>query len=63
MKVAKELGIVDSERGTQNLLQAVRVAQLYCVNRKIRPSIVDLYFLVYGGQRDAKQFVNASFYL
>lgn len=62
MKVAKKLGIVESERGTKNLLQTVRIIQIYSFNREIRPSIVDFYFLIYGGQRDAKKYVNASFY-
>lgn len=63
MGVAKELGIVNSERGTKNLLFIVRFIQIYSVERKIRPSIVDFYLLVYGGQRWAKQFVISSFYL
>lgn len=65
MKVAKEFGIVPSEKGTKNLLSVVRFIQTYCVKKgtkRIRPSTVDLYFMIYGGQSWARQFVNDSFY-
>jgi len=61
MNVAKELRITDSE-SEKGRLQAVRVVQLYSVNRKIRPSIVDFYLLIYGRQSWAIKFVNSSFY-
>jgi len=60
MRVAKKLGIVNSERGSKNLLFMVRFIQVYSVERKIRPSIVDFYLLVYGEQRWAKGFVVPS---
>lgn len=65
MKVAKEFGIVPSEKGTKNLLSVVRFIQTYCVKKgtkRIRPSTVDFYFMIYGGQSWAKQFVYDSFY-
>lgn len=61
MKVAKKLGIVFSDSEKEKL-EVVRFVQLYSINRNIRPSIVDFYLLIYGGQRWAKQFVNPSFY-
>lgn len=65
MKVARKFEIVSSEKGTKNFLKVVRFIQDYCVkkeNNSIRPSIVDLYFMIYGGQSWAKQFVYDSFY-
>lgn len=61
MKVAKELGIVSSNSEKEKL-QVVRFVQLYSISRRMRPSIVDFYLLIYGGQRWAKQFVHPSFY-
>lgn len=62
MKVAKELGIVESEEGDKNLRKTVRFVQEYCVKRSLKPSEIDLYFLVYGGQKGAKKLMNANFY-
>jgi HD superfamily phosphodiesterase len=62
MKVAKELGIVPSEKGTKNLLQVVKFVQAYSVKRRIKPSVIDFYLLIYGGQLWARQFVHPSFY-
>jgi len=62
MKVAKKIGIVEKESGNKNLIQTVRTIQEYSINRKIRPSVIDLYFLIDGGQFGAKKFVNDEFY-
>lgn len=62
MRVAKEIGIVDSEKGELNFLRSVKVIQLYSIDKDIKPSIVDLYLLIHGGQRWAMQFVKPSFY-
>jgi hypothetical protein len=62
MKVAKKLNIVDSETGDQNFRKTVRFIQEYSVDRKIRPSIVDFYFLIDEGQMGAKKFVISDFY-
>lgn len=62
MKVAKKLNIVDSETGDKNFRRTVRFIQEYSVDRKIRPSIVDFYFLIDEGQMGAKKFVNPDFY-
>lgn len=62
MRVAKKLGIVPKETGIKNLSAVVRVIQQYSVKRNMRPSIVDLYLLIYGGQLWAKQFVKPEFY-
>lgn len=57
MKVAKKLNIVDDTLGDKNLRETVRFIQEYSIDRKIRPSIVDFYFLINGGQMGAKKFV------
>lgn len=40
----------------------VRVVQEYCVESGMRPSVVDLYLLIEGGQTWARKFVDPSFY-
>lgn len=62
MKVAKKIGIVENESGDENLIKTVRLVQEYSIERKIRPSIVDLYFLIDEGQLGAKKFVRNEFY-
>ncbi len=62
MKVAKKIGIVEKESGDKNLIQTVRTIQEYSVDRKIRPSVIDLYFLIDEGQLGAKKFVKDEFY-
>lgn len=62
MKVAKKLNIVDNETGDKNFRKTVRTIQEYSVERKIRPSIVDFYFLIDEGQMGAKKFVKQDFY-
>lgn len=62
MKVAKKLNIVDTETGDKNFRKTVRLIQEYSVDRNIRPSIIDLYFLIDEGQMGAKKFVKPDFY-
>lgn len=62
MQVSKKIGLVESEKGERNRLNVVKTLQRYCVDRKLKPSIVDFYLLIYGGQRWARQFVNPQFY-
>ena len=62
MKVAKKLNIVDSVAGDINFRKTVRFIQEYSIDRKIRPSVVDFYFLIDEGQMGAKKFVNQEFY-
>jgi hypothetical protein len=62
MKVSKKIGIVEEESGDKNLIETVRTIQEYSVNRKIRPSIVDYYFLIDEGQMGIKRFVEKEFY-
>jgi 3-methyladenine DNA glycosylase Tag len=62
MKVAKKIGIVEDEVGEKNLIQTVRTIQEYSLYKGIRPSIIDLYFLIDGGQLGAVKFVENEFY-
>lgn len=62
MKVAKKLNIVDNETSDKNLRKTVRFIQHYSIDRKIRPSIVDFYFLIDEGQMGARKYVNQNFY-
>ena len=39
MRVAKKIGIVDFEKGERNLLQSVKVIQLYSVDKDIKPRL------------------------
>ena len=62
MKVAKKLNIVDNETGDKNFRKTVKFVQEYSVDRQIRPSIIDFYFLIDEGQMGAKKFVRPEFY-
>lgn len=62
MKVSKKLGIVENEKGERNLIKTVKTIQQYSIQRKIRPAIVDLYFLIEEGQLGAKKYVTPNFY-
>ena len=62
MKVAEKIGIVGKESVDKNLIQTVRTIQEYSIDRKIRPSVIDLYFLIDEGQLGAKKFVKDEFY-
>lgn len=62
MKVAEKIGIVENESGDKNLVQTVRTIQKYSIDRKIKPSVIDLYFLIDEGQFGAKKFVKNEFY-
>ena len=62
MKVAKKLNIVDSVAGDINFRKTVRFIQEYSIDRKIRPSVVDFYFLIDEGQMGARKFVTEDFY-
>ncbi len=62
MRVAEKLNIVDNVKGDKNFRKTVRFIQEYSVDRKIRPSIVDFYFLIEEGQMGARKFVRKDFY-
>jgi len=62
MKVAKKIGIVDKETGEKNLIQTVQSIQEYSIDKNIRPSVIDFYFLIDEGQLGAKKYVKNEFY-
>ena len=62
MKVSKKLKIVEDEKGEKYFRKAVRTIQEYSIDRNIKPSVVDFYFLVDGGQKGAMKFVTEKFY-
>lgn len=57
MDVCSKIGIVSNSKRDKDLKNAVKFIQLYSIDRKIRPSSVDVYLLIYGGQEWAKQFL------
>jgi len=63
MKVAAKIGIVSSETGDANFRKTVKVVQHYSLSRNIRPSIVDLYFLIDKRQKAAVEYVRPEFYI
>lgn len=58
MKVAKKLKIVTNETGDLNFKKVVKTIQEYALNRNLRPTIVDFYFLIDEGQRGAKKYLK-----
>lgn len=62
MRVAKKGNMVPSEVGDENRRKVAKEIQSYSVDRQIRPSVVDLYFLIYGGQTGVKHLVHPWFY-
>ncbi len=62
MKVSQKIGIVESNKGEENFRKTVKTLQEYCVDRKIRPSIIDLYFLIDGRQKAAEKYVREDYY-
>lgn len=62
MKIAKKLNIVDDDSGDKNLRKAVKFIQEYSVEKGLKPSVVDFYFLVAGEQKGAKKYVKENYY-
>jgi len=74
MKSAVDLGIVPpppkkkrkpDESGShpeESLGKAVRTIQIYAVHRGMRVPVVDLYFLIHGGQADSRALVKPEYY-
>lgn len=63
MKVAASIGIVE-ERNNHNTYRpeerkkVVRTIQHYCLERKMKPAALDLYFLIFGGQKDSVKYAK-----
>lgn len=67
MKVAASLGIV-ADKDNYNIYSpsekklVVTTIQRYCLQRGIKPAVLDFYFLIYGGQKYYLNYVtNRSF--
>lgn len=61
MRVAHQIGIVNyttKKPRERDLVNTVKAIQFYCIERKVKPSEIDLYFLVFGGQTGAMHLVN-----
>jgi len=57
MNVSQEIGIVPKSTGNKNLIDVVRYIQRYSIIKGIRPSIIDFYLLIDGGQKWAIQHI------
>lgn len=57
MRVAQDIGIVSSTTGDKNLIKVVQTIQRYSIAKNVKPAVIDFYFLIYGGQAWAKQYV------
>jgi len=69
MSAAVDLGMVPSQPGTQNpnysdslRRRVVKTMQEYCVKRKLRMPVLDLYLLIQGGQSSVVHMVHPEFY-
>lgn len=62
MEVANKIGIVENTKGDKNHKRAIDFLLLYAVRHNLRPSILDLYFLIAKPQEGAKQYVHPEFY-
>jgi hypothetical protein len=69
MKAAVKLGIASHYEGItkddfseMEKYETVKLMQQYCISRTLRVPALDLYFLIYGEQTEARNCVNALFY-
>ena len=67
MKVSAMMGIINrrANHNTYNIEErkiAVKTIQEYCLSRNIKPAVMDLYLLIYGGQKDTLKYVNHNFF-
>jgi len=63
MKVAALIGLVPTRENLNTYRPVerkivVKTIQQYCLSRNIKPAVMDLYFLVFGGQKDSLKYVN-----
>lgn len=68
MKVAASLGIV-ADKDNYNTYSpsekklVVTTIQRYCLQRNIKPAVLDLYFLIYGGQKYYLNYITNRYAL
>ena len=58
MRAARQLGLVADEEDAREKRRVVQLSQLYGVSRGVKPAVLDLYLLVFGGQQWALQFID-----
>lgn len=58
MKISKKLGISNGLQEKKQLITTVKTIQEYSLLKNIKPSVIDLYFLVDGQQEWAKKFIK-----
>lgn len=61
MRLARRIGLVNSESGDKHLRLAVRTIQEYSVSRRVRAAAVDWHMLAFGGQTEAAQALTQRF--
>jgi hypothetical protein len=61
MRTAERLKIVSDTKKDSSLKKVAKLLQEYSISREIRPSIVDMYFLIQEGQSEAKGWVMTDF--
>ncbi len=66
MKVAAAIGLIDSRKdytlcSLKERKSVVRTVQEYCCSRKIKPEVMDLYLLIFGGQNYARRYVSDGY--
>ncbi|MGY6255550.1 hypothetical protein ACXIVK_18980 [Paraburkholderia caledonica] len=61
MQVAKKLGMVEDTKKDSSLQKVARLLQQYAYSRQIRPSEIDMYFLIQGQQSEARAWVRPDF--
>ena len=67
MGTAERLGIIGNsttkgQRPLKERKKVIQIMQMYAAHKNIKTPVVDLYFLIYGGQTDARKFVEPAFY-
>lgn len=61
MRLARRIGITDKETGDKQLRRTARAIQEYAVDNQIRPPLVDLQMLAFGGQTGSRQLLTEKF--
>ncbi|WP_395008529.1 hypothetical protein [Undibacterium sp.] len=61
MRVAKNLNFVDSTKNDTNLIKVARMMQKFSLENEVRPSEIDMYFLIQERQSEAKNWVTPNF--
>jgi hypothetical protein len=62
MKAAVKIGIVQERSGETNYIKVVKHIQLYCLEKNLRPPVVDLYLIIEGQQTEAALLVKKQYY-